>query len=75
MADRAAQRQSAFNLPVLRKVVIDDEPGRVILKVMDQHTQAELMRLEFSPDEADAVARHFWSASSCASVPREAANV
>jgi hypothetical protein len=58
--------QSLLNLPLLREVIVDDAPGVVILRVLDQHTGEECGRMEFTPDEADSMARHFWSASTCA---------
>jgi hypothetical protein len=57
--------QPDLGLGVLRRIRIEDEPGKVILRVMAG--REETVRLEFTPDEADSVARHMYSASACAS--------
>ncbi|HTJ89590.1 MAG TPA: hypothetical protein VL356_05375 [Acidocella sp.] len=69
MANRPIQRrhhQPAFVLPTMRRIVVEDAPGVVILRVVDQHTGQELSRMEFTPDGAEEMARYFWSAAGCA---------
>jgi hypothetical protein len=61
------RHQPALDLGVLRRIIVDDEPGRITLRVLDAHRGGEVLRMEFTPEEADSMARHFWSASACAS--------
>ena len=63
---RRRHHQPEFVLPTLRRIVVEDAPGVVTLLVLDQHTGEELSRMEFTPDEAENMARHFWSAAGCA---------
>ncbi len=55
--------QPALCLPMVRRVEIDDAPGVVILRVVDQRTGREQFRMEFAPAEADRVGAYMIDAA------------
>ena len=59
--------QHVFELPFLRRIEVIDKPGKVVFRVVAPRTETEVMRIEWSPAEADEIARFIWGASSQAS--------